>query len=54
MARLKRGINMSDECFVLIENGEPIGVAPPRREEMAKQWAKDGPNRQVVKVPECT
>jgi len=40
--------------FVLIENGEVIGVAPERREQAALEWAKAGTGRRVVKVQECT
>lgn len=40
--------------FVMIENGEPVGVAPERREEAALEWAKAAPGRHVKKVPVCT
>lgn len=40
--------------FVLIENGEVIGVAPERREQAALKWAKEKQGRQVVKAQECT
>ena len=41
--------------FVLIQNGEPIGVAPERREEAVNNWQKlDPKTRQVVKLPELT
>ena len=43
---------MANEFFVLMENGQPVGVARADREAAARRWEKEKSGRALVKVEE--
>lgn len=42
------------DWYVLVENGVPINVARPSKEEAVREWESAEPDRQATLVPEAT